>query len=172
MGATDLKDRWKTLQLLSPVFDVINRSAPRANIDHHQYELAQLSLRLIDYVVHNQASLEGAVSLDSLMDHLTQAARKMNPDDPDRPYAKVASIVFKGLFNDGRPHTVTWLDQVRVESGRESSQLGIIERPRQQRQICVRLPESFWQFHVRRKLALREFFPRVALLTRQIDCQR
>jgi tetratricopeptide (TPR) repeat protein len=110
MGATDLKDRWKTLQLLSPVFEVINRSAPRANIDHHQYDLAQLSLRLIDYVVHNQASLEGAVSLESLMDHLTQSARKMNPDDPDRPYAKVASIVFKGLFNDGRPHTVNWLD--------------------------------------------------------------
>lgn len=60
-------------------------SALRANIDHHQYDLAQLSLRLIDYVVHNQASLEGAVSLESLMDHLTQSARKMNPDDPDRP---------------------------------------------------------------------------------------
>jgi tetratricopeptide (TPR) repeat protein len=110
MPSNDLKDRWKTLQLLAPVFELIHRSAPRANIDHHQYDLAQLSLRLIDYVVHNQASLEGAVSLDSAVDHLTQAARRMNPEDPDRPYQKVARLVFKGIFNDGRPHTASWLD--------------------------------------------------------------
>ena len=108
--ATDLKDRWKTLQLVGPVFELIHRSATRANIDHHQYDLAQLSLRLIDYVVHNQASLEGAVSLDSAVDHLTQSARRMNPDDPDRPYIKVARLVFKAIFNDGRPHKASWLD--------------------------------------------------------------
>lgn len=110
MVATDLKDRWRTLQLLGPIFELIHRSATRANIEHHQYDLAQLSLRLIDYVVHNQASLEGAVSLDSVVDHLTQVARRMNPDDPDRPYIKVARLVVKAIFNDGRPHTASWLD--------------------------------------------------------------
>ncbi|WP_155725995.1 hypothetical protein, partial [Mycobacterium avium] len=78
----ELKDRWKTLQLLSPVFELLNRAAPRADIDHRGYDLAQLALRLIDYVVHNQASLEGAVSLDSVTDHLTQVARRMHPADP------------------------------------------------------------------------------------------
>ncbi|WP_062899492.1 hypothetical protein [Mycobacterium avium] len=106
----ELKDRWKTLQLLSPVFELLNRAAPRADIDHRGYDLAQLALRLIDYVVHNQASLEGAVSLDSVTDHLTQVARRMHPADPTRPYTKVARLVFSAVFNDGKPHEATWLD--------------------------------------------------------------
>jgi hypothetical protein len=89
-NSTDLKDRWKTLQLLGPVFELLNRAAPRADIDHRSYDLAQLALRLIDYIVHNQASLEGSVSLDSVTDHLTQVARRMNPGDPSRPFVKVA----------------------------------------------------------------------------------
>jgi hypothetical protein len=109
-NSTELKDRWKTLQLLGPVFELLNRGAPRADIDHRSYDLAQLALRLIDYVVHNQASLEGAVSLDSVTDHLTQVARRMHPGDPARPYIKVARLVFNAVFNDGRPHEATWLE--------------------------------------------------------------
>lgn len=109
-NSADLKDRWKTLQLLGPVFELLNRAAPRADIDHRSYDLAQLALRLIDYVVHNQASLEGAVSLYSVTDHLTQVARRMHPGDPTRPYTKVARLVFSAVFNDGRPHEATWLD--------------------------------------------------------------
>jgi tetratricopeptide (TPR) repeat protein len=109
-NSAELKDRWKTLQLLGPVFELLNRAAPRADIDHRSYDLAQLALRLIDYVVHHQASLEGAVSLDSVTDHLTQVARRMYPGDPTRPYTKVARLVFNAVFNDGRPHEATWLD--------------------------------------------------------------
>ncbi|PEG33444.1 hypothetical protein CQY20_30710 [Mycolicibacterium agri] len=109
-NSADLKDRWKTLQLLGPVFELLNRAAPRADIDHRSYDLAQLALRLIDYVVHNQASLEGSVSLDSVTDHLTQVARRMHPDDPSRPFVKVARLVFSAVFNDGRPHEATWLE--------------------------------------------------------------
>jgi tetratricopeptide (TPR) repeat protein len=109
-NSAELKDRWKTLQLLGPVFELLKRGAPRADFDHHSYDLAQLALRLIDYIVHNQASLEGSVSLDSVTDHLTQVARRMNPADPARPYIKVARLVFSAIFNDGRPHEVTWLD--------------------------------------------------------------
>ena len=109
-NSAELKDRWKTLQLLGPVFELLNRGGPRADIDHRAYDLAQLALRLIDYVVHNQASLEGAVSLDSVIDHLTQVARRMHPHDPARPYTKVARLVFNAVFNDGRPHEATWLE--------------------------------------------------------------
>lgn len=109
-NSAELKDRWKTLQLLGPVFELLNRGAPRADIDHRSYDLAQLALRLIDYVVHNQASLEGAISLDSVTDHLTQVARRMHPGDPARPYTKVARLVFNAVFNDGQPHEATWLE--------------------------------------------------------------
>jgi tetratricopeptide (TPR) repeat protein len=114
-NSAELKDRWKTLQLLGPVFELLNRAAPRADIDHRSYDLAQLALRLIDYVVHHQASLEGAVSLDSVTDHLTQVARRMHPGDPARPYTKVARLVFNAVFNDGRPHEATWLDAETAE---------------------------------------------------------
>lgn len=109
-NSADLKDRWKTLQLLGPVFELLHRAAPRADIDHRSYDLAQLALRLVDYVVHNQASLEGAVSPESVIDHLTQAARRMHPGDPTRPYTKVARLVFNAVVNDGRHHEATWLD--------------------------------------------------------------
>lgn len=108
-NSTDLRDRWKILQLLGPVFELLNRAAPSADIDHRGYDFAQLALRLVDYVVHNQASLEGTVGLDAATDHLAQAARRMNPSDPARPYTKVARLVFNALFNDGRPHDATWM---------------------------------------------------------------
>lgn len=60
--------------------------------------------------MHNQASLEGSVSLESLIDHLTQVARRMHPEDPSRPYGKVARLVFNAIFNDGRPHEAIWLE--------------------------------------------------------------
>ncbi|MGH3636500.1 MAG: hypothetical protein ACRDTS_20910 [Mycobacterium sp.] len=110
---SDLKGRWKTLQLLGPVFELLNRAAPRADIDHRSYDLAQLALRLIDYIVQHQASLEGSVSLNAATDHLTQIARRMHPTDPARPYTKVVRLVFNTVFNDGRPHEATWLEPDR-----------------------------------------------------------
>lgn len=41
------------------MFELINRAAPRADFAHQRYDLAQLALRLLDFVVINQASLEG-----------------------------------------------------------------------------------------------------------------
>lgn len=109
-GESDLKGRWKTLQLLGPVFELLNRAAPRADIDHRSYDLAQLALRLIDYIVQHRASLEGSVSLNAATDHLSQIARRMHPSDPARPYTKVARLVFNTVFNNGRPHEATWLE--------------------------------------------------------------
>ncbi|MEU6559890.1 hypothetical protein [Nocardia nova] len=107
---TDLRGRWETLQLLGPVFELLNRAAPRAEFDHRNYDLAQLALRLIDYVVVNQASLEGSVTPSAAVDHLTQLARGMHPDDRAKPWSKVARTVFASVLNDGRPHEATWIE--------------------------------------------------------------
>jgi hypothetical protein len=109
-GGADLHGRWETLQLLRPVFELLNRAAPRADFDHQRYDLAQLALRLIDYVVLNQASLDSSVSPAAVVDHLTQLARSMHPGDPQRPWAKVARLVFGVMLNDGRPHEATWVE--------------------------------------------------------------
>ncbi|MEU7525096.1 hypothetical protein AB0A74_05135 [Saccharothrix sp. NPDC042600] len=109
-SATELYGRWQTLQLLGPVFELLNRAAPRADFEHRGYDLAQLALRLIDYVVLNQASLDGSVSPAAVVDHLTQVARRMNPSDPRRPWAKVAKLVLGTVLNDGRPHQATWVE--------------------------------------------------------------
>lgn len=108
-SGADLHGRWQTLQLLAPVFELLNRAAPRADFDHRGYDLAQLALRLIDYVVLNQASLDSSVSPAAVVDHLTQVARKMHPTDPQRPWAKVARLVFGVILNDGRPHEAIWV---------------------------------------------------------------
>ncbi|MEG8184451.1 hypothetical protein [Nocardia terpenica] len=92
------------------MFELLNRGAPRAEFDHRGYDLAQLALRLIDYVVLNQASLEGAVTPNAAVDHLTQLARRMNPEDPDRPWARVARLVLTTVLNDGRPHEAIWVE--------------------------------------------------------------
>jgi hypothetical protein len=105
---TDLEGRWRTLQLLGPVFELINRAAPRADFAHQRYDLAQLALRLLDFVVINQASLEGSVSPASVVDHLTQLARRMCPDDESKPWNRVASMVLTTMLNDGRPHIAHW----------------------------------------------------------------
>jgi hypothetical protein len=42
------------------------------------------------------------------VDHLTDLARRMCPDDPARPWAKVAKLTFSTLLNDGRPHEARW----------------------------------------------------------------
>jgi tetratricopeptide (TPR) repeat protein len=108
--SSELLGRWQTLQLLSPVFELVERAAPRADFDHHGYDLAQLALRLIDYVVLHQASLEGSVSPAAATDHLSQIARRMHPTDPARPWAKVAKLVFNTVLNDGRLHEATWVE--------------------------------------------------------------
>jgi tetratricopeptide (TPR) repeat protein len=117
MNRTDLQARWQTLQLLRPVFELLNRAAPRADFDHRGYDLAQLALRLIDYVVLNQASLDASVSPAAVVDHLTQVARRMHPTDQQRPWAKVARLVFGVILNDGRPHEALWVEPAREEDG-------------------------------------------------------
>jgi tetratricopeptide (TPR) repeat protein len=109
-GGRDVYARWQTLQLVAPVFEVINRAAPRAGFDHTRYDLAQLALRAIDFVVVNQASLDGSVSPARALDHLSLLARRMTPDDGDRPWTKVAGLVLNTLLNDGRPHEATWCE--------------------------------------------------------------
>ncbi len=32
----------------------------------------------------------------------------MSPDDPARPWTKVAKLTFSTLLNDGRPHQAAW----------------------------------------------------------------
>lgn len=113
---TDLQGRWQTLQLLGPVFELLNRAAPRAEFDHREYDLSQLALRLIDYVVLHQASLDGSVSPASVVDHLTQLARRMHPTDPAHPWTKVARLVFGTILNDGRPHESRWIEPLTDET--------------------------------------------------------
>lgn len=42
---TDLRERWQVLQLLGPVFELVERAAPRAGFNHRAYDLAQLALQ-------------------------------------------------------------------------------------------------------------------------------
>ena len=98
------------MQLLRPVFELIERAAPRAGFDHHSYDLAQLALRAVDFVVTHQASVDGAVSPDRVVDPLTQMARRMAPDDAKRPWAQVAQLTLSSLLNDGRQHEAVWFE--------------------------------------------------------------
>ncbi|MFC9434461.1 hypothetical protein [Nocardia sp. NPDC057030] len=104
------------------MFELLNRAAPRAEFDHRNYDLAQLALRLIDYVVIHQASLDGSVTPASAVDHLTQLARRMHPNDPDRPWSKVAKVVFATILNDGRPHAAVWVEPESEHAGPRSEQ--------------------------------------------------
>jgi hypothetical protein len=113
----ELQGRWQTLHLLSPVFELLNRAAPRADFDHRGYDLAQLALRMIDYVVLHQASLDGSVSPAAVTDHLTQVARRMHPTDQRRPWTKVAKLVFGTVLNDGRPHQAVWVEPAADDGG-------------------------------------------------------
>jgi hypothetical protein len=106
----DVERRWRTLQLVAPVFHLLERAAPRAELDHESYDLGQMALRAIDFVVAHQASIEGSVSPGRVVDHLTELARRMCPDDPARPWAKVARLTFASLLNDGRPHQAHWTE--------------------------------------------------------------
>jgi hypothetical protein len=97
------------MQLVAPVFQLLERAAPRAELDHERYDLGQLALRAIDFVVAHQASIEGSVSPERVVDRLTDLARRMCPDDPARPWTKVAKLTFSTLLNDGRPHEARWV---------------------------------------------------------------
>ena len=106
----DVERRWRTLQLVAPVFQLLERAAPRAELDHERYDLGQLALRAIYFVVGHQASIEGSVSPERVVDHVTGLAGRMCPDDPARPWAKVAKLTFSTLLNDGRPHEARWVE--------------------------------------------------------------
>ncbi len=110
LSGDDVERRWRTLQLVAPVFQLLERAAPRAELDHERYDLGQLALRAVDFVVAHQASIEGSVSPARVVDHLTDLARRMSPDDPARPWSKVAKLTFATLLNDGRPHRAHWIE--------------------------------------------------------------
>jgi hypothetical protein len=110
LSGDDVERRWRTLQLVAPVYQLLERAAPRAQLDHERYDLGQLALRAVDFVVGHQASIEGSVGPARVVDHLTDLARRMSPDDPARPWAKVAKLTFSTLLNDGRPHQAHWVD--------------------------------------------------------------
>jgi hypothetical protein len=110
LSGDNVERRWRTLQLVAPVFQLLERAAPRAELDHERYDLGQLALRAIDFIVGHQASIEGSVSPERVIDHVTGLARRMCPDDPGRPWAKVAKLTFSTLLNDGRPHEARWVE--------------------------------------------------------------
>ncbi|HET6954627.1 MAG TPA: hypothetical protein VFI47_29955 [Acidimicrobiales bacterium] len=63
----DLFRRWKTLQLVEPIFNLTVRGAARADLDHARYDVKALALDAIDFVVARQASFdEGAATLNRL----------------------------------------------------------------------------------------------------------
>jgi len=70
----DVERRWRTLQLVAPVYQLLERAAPRAELDHERYDFGQLALRAVDFVVAHQASIEGSVSPGRIVDHLTDLA--------------------------------------------------------------------------------------------------
>lgn len=110
MPEDELYRRWQVARLTEPIHRLAIRSAAKADFDHDRYDLVQLALRAIDYVVTHQASMAGTVTPDEVVTHLSALARRMAPDDPDRPWAQVARLTLANLLNDGRPHRAWWAD--------------------------------------------------------------
>lgn len=105
----DLLRRWKTLQLVEPIFTLTVRGAARADVDHGRYDVKALALEAIDFVVAKQASFdEGAATLNRLEDHLRDRARSMYPDDPDRGWTTITRLVLDMLLNDGQAYRYEW----------------------------------------------------------------
>jgi hypothetical protein len=104
----ELFRRWQVARLTEPLHRLEIRSATKADFNHNRYDLVQLALRAIDYVVANQASLDGTVTPDELVAHLAGLARRLSPDDPDRPWTQAAKLTLANLLNDGRPLEATW----------------------------------------------------------------
>lgn len=105
----DLFRRWKTLQLVEPIFTLTVRGAARADLDHARYDVKALALDAIDFVVAKQASFdEGAATLNRLEDHLRDRARLMYPDDPDRGWVTITRLVLDMLLNDGQAYRYEW----------------------------------------------------------------
>jgi hypothetical protein len=104
----ELFRRWQVARLTEPLHRLEIRSATKADFNHNRYDLVQLALRAIDYVVGHQASLEGTVTPDELVAHLTTLARRLSPDDPARPWTQVAKLTLANLLNDGRQHEASW----------------------------------------------------------------
>ncbi|MEX5710501.1 hypothetical protein AB1484_19880 [Parafrankia sp. FMc6] len=108
MADDELYRRWQVARLTEPLHRLEIRSATKADFNHVRYDLVQLALRAIDYVVAHQASMEGTVTPDELVAHLAGLARRLSPDDPDRPWAQVAKLTLANLLNDGRPLRARW----------------------------------------------------------------
>ena len=100
--------RWKAFRLAEPVYRLTIRGAPKAGVDQERFDLIQLALNGIDFVVSQQASIEGSVSPGRVIDHLTQIAVRMSPGDPRQDARKAAQMVFEALLNDGHRHVVRW----------------------------------------------------------------
>lgn len=89
----DMFRRWKTLQLVEPIFTLTVRGAARADVDHGRYDVKALALEAIDFVVAKQASFDdGAVTMNRLEDHLRDRARSMYPDDSDRGWTTITRL--------------------------------------------------------------------------------
>jgi hypothetical protein len=104
----ELFRRWQVARLTEPLYRLQIRSATKADFNHERYDLVQLALRAIDYVVTHQASMDGTVTPDELVAHLAGLARRLAPDDSDRPWAQVARLTLANLLNDGRPLRAEW----------------------------------------------------------------
>lgn len=101
--------RWKTLQLVEPIYTLTSRGAPRAGIDQDRYDLKSLALAAIDFVVAKQASFDDhSATINRLDDHVRELARAMYPDDPQRDWVRAASAVLDMLLNDGQAHRFEW----------------------------------------------------------------
>ncbi|MFG1923301.1 hypothetical protein [Cryptosporangium sp. NPDC048952] len=108
MADEELYRRWQVARLTEPLHRLEIRSATKADFNRARYDLVQLALRAIDYVVTHQASMTGTVTPVELLGHLTTMARRLAPDDPDRPWAQVAKLTLSNLLNDGRPGARTY----------------------------------------------------------------
>ena len=79
MADDELYRRWQVARLTEPLHRLEIRSATKADFDHARYDLVQLALRAIDYVVTHQASMTGTVTPDELVAHLAGLARRLAP---------------------------------------------------------------------------------------------
>ena len=105
----DLFRRWKTLQLVEPIYVLDSRGMARADVDHDRYDVKSLVLSAIDHVVAKQASFDdNSATLNRLQDHIRERARSMFPDDPARGWVTVTRLVLDMLLNDGQHYRYEW----------------------------------------------------------------
>jgi len=98
----ELFRRWQVARLTEPLYRLQIRSATKADFNHERYDLIQLALRAIDYVVTRQASMDGTVTPDELVAHLAVLARRLTPGRP-RPALGSGGTADPGQPAERRP---------------------------------------------------------------------